>query len=252
MSTFAADTSLVLTRELRPVVRDPFSVIFAMVQPLVFLALFGPLLDQVSGLGTASSLQWFVPGIVVMSALFAASTTGANLQQDIKTGAHERLLVTPLDRSALLVGRAFKEVVPVLLQTAIIVAVTIPFGFRFEPLGAVAGLLIVAAFAVGLGALSHALALAAKDNDWVFWGVQQTLLFPLLLLSGMLLPIEGAPGWMQALSQANPLTHVVDAERALFDGRFAEASVGWGVLSALVVLAVGLWVGVRATKASAA
>ena len=252
MSTFAADTSLVLTRELRPVVRDPFSVIFAMVQPLVFLALFGPLLDQVSDLGTGSSLQWFVPGIVVMSALFAASTTGANLQQDIKTGAHERLLVTPLDRSALLVGRAFKEVVPVLLQTAIIVAVTIPFGFRFEPLGAVAGLLIVAAFAVGLGALSHALALAAKDNDWVFWGVQQTLLFPLLLLSGMLLPIEGAPGWMQALSQANPLTHVVDAERALFDGRFAEASVGWGVLSALVVLAVGLWVGVRATKASAA
>jgi ABC-2 type transport system permease protein len=252
VSTFAADTSLVLTRELRPVVRDPFSVIFAMVQPLVFLALFGPLLDQVSGLGTASSLQWFVPGIVVMSALFAASTTGANLQQDIKTGAHERLLVTPLDRSALLVGRAFKEVVPVLLQTAIIVAVTIPFGFRFEPLGAVAGLLIVAAFAVGLGALSHSLALAAKDNDWVFWGVQQTLLFPLLLLSGMLLPIEGAPGWMQALSQANPLTHVVDAERALFDGRVAEASVGWGVLSALVVLAVGLWVGVRATKASAA
>ena len=251
MSTFAADTSLVLTRELRPVVRDPFSVIFAMVQPLVFLALFGPLLDQVSGLGTASSLQWFVPGIVVMSALFAASTTGANLQQDIKTGAHERLLVTPLNRSALLVGRAFKEVVPVLLQTAIIVAVTIPFGFRFEPLGAVTGLLIVAAFAVGLGALSHALALAAKDNDWVFWGVQQTLLFPLLLLSGMLLPIEGAPGWMQALSQANPLTHVVDAERALFDGRFAEASVGWGVLSALLVLAVGLWVGVRATKASA-
>jgi ABC-2 type transport system permease protein len=187
-----------------------------------------------------------------MSALFAASTTGANLQQDIKTGAHERLLVTPLNRSALLVGRAFKEVVPVLLQTAIIVAVTIPFGFRFEPLGAVAGLLIVAAFAVGLGALSHSLALAAKDNDWVFWGVQQTLLFPLLLLSGMLLPIDGGPGWMQALSQANPLTHVVDAERALFDGRFAEAAVGRGVLSALVVLAIGLWVGVRATKASAA
>jgi ABC-2 type transport system permease protein len=246
MSSIVMDTSIVFTRELRPLARSPFSVIFTMVQPLFFLALFGPLLSQVTGLETGSSLQWFVPGIIVMSALFGASSTGANLLLEMQTGSHERMLVTPLHRSSLLIGRALKEVVPVLAQAVVIVAAVLPFGFRLEPAGALAGVLIVAVFAVGLGALSHALALASTDNDWMFWGVQQTLLFPLLLLSGMLLPIDGGPGWMQALSKVNPLTHVVNAERALFSGSLAEASVLYGALAALTVFVVGLAVGIRA------
>jgi ABC-2 type transport system permease protein len=251
MSSIATDTSIVFTRELRPLVRDPFSVIFTMVQPLVFLALFGPLLSQVTDLGTGSSLQWFVPGIVVMSALFGASTTGSNLQLEMQTGSHERMLVTPLHRSALLVGRALKEIVPVFAQAVIIVAVVVPFGFRPEPAGLI-GLAILAVFAVGLGALSHSLAIASRGNDWVFWGVQQTLLFPLLLLSGMLLPIDGGPGWMQGLSKVNPLTHVVDAERALFAGELTEASVLYGAVSAVAVLVLGLTVGIRAIRRGSA
>ncbi len=246
--TFITDTSIVLTRELRPLSRDPFSIIFSMVQPLVFLALFGPLLSQVSGLPTSESLQWFVPGIIVMSALFAASTTGANLQLEMQTGSHERMLVTPMRRSALLVGRALKEVVPVLGQAAIIVAVTIPFGFRPQPTALLA-VAMVAVFAVGLGALSHVLALQTQGNEWMFWAVQQTLLFPLLLLSGMLLPIDAdSPGWMQALSTINPLTHVVDASRALFDGDVYTASVAWGLIAAVATFAAGLWIGIGAMR----
>ena len=248
MTSIATDTSIVLTRELRPLVRSPFSMIFTLVQPLVFLALFGPLLSQVTGLDTGTSLQWFVPGIIVMSALFGASSTGANLLLEMSTGSHERMMVTPLHRSSLLLGRALKETVPVLVQAVVIVALVIPFGFRLELAGALLGAAIVAVFAVGLGALSYSLALASKDNDFMFWGVQQTLLYPLLLLSGMLLPLEGGPGWMQALSKANPLTHVVDAERALFDGRLGEAAVLWGALSAVAVCALGLWVGIKAVN----
>ena len=106
------DTRLVLQRELRPLLSEPFSVLFSLVQPLFFLALFGPLLVSVSGLGEAASLQWFVPSILVMSALFGASTTGANLTQEIHSGSHERMLVTPLARPSLLMGRALKEIVP--------------------------------------------------------------------------------------------------------------------------------------------
>lgn len=248
MTAIAADTSIVLTRELRPLVRSPFSMIFTLVQPLVFLALFGPLLSQVTGLDTGTSLQWFVPGIIVMSALFGASSTGANLLLEMSTGSHERLMVTPLHRSALLLGRALKETVPVLVQAVVIVAITVPFGFRLELAGALTGAVIVAVFAVGLGALSYSLALASKDNDFMFWGVQQTLLYPLLLLSGMLLPLEGGPGWMQALAKVNPLTHVVNAERALFDGRVGEADVLWGAVAAVAVCALGLWVGIRAVS----
>ena len=249
--SLVTDTSIVFTRELRPLVRSPFSMIFTMVQPLFFLILFGPLLSQVTGLDTGSSLQWFVPGIIVMSALFGASSTGANLLLEMQSGSHERMLVTPLNRSSLLVGRALKEIVPVLAQAVLIVLVVLPFGFRFEPAGALLGALIVAVFAVGLGALSHALALASKDNDFMFWGVQQTLLFPLLLLSGMLLPLDGGPGWMQALSKVNPLTHVVDAERALFDGSLTDASVLYGTLAAAIVFAIGLAVGVKAVHRGA-
>ena len=252
MSALVTDTSIVLTRELRPLVRSPFSVVFTMVQTLVFLGLFGPLLSQVTGLDTGSSLQWFVPGIIVMSALFGASSTGANLLLELQTGSHERMLVTPIHRSALLLGRALKEMVPVLAQALLIVAVVMPFGFRLEVAGALVGLAMVAAFAVGLGALSHALALASKDNEFLFWGVQQTLLFPLLLLSGMLLPTEGGPGWLQSLSKANPLTHVVDAERALFAGDLADAAVLHGALAAVGVLIVGLVVGTRAVRAGSA
>jgi len=242
------DTTIVLVRELRPTLRNPFSVIFSMVQPLFFLALFGPLLISVTGIGTAATLQSFVPGILVMSALFASSTTGANLLMEIQSGSHERMLVTPLSRPSLLMGRALKEIVPLVAQASLIVAVTIPFGFEFSLGGAVLGLVVLATFGVGLGALSYSLALAVKSEDWIFWSVQQTLLFPLLLLSGMLLPLEDGPGWLQTLSKVNPLTHIVDAERALFAGDLTDVVVLWGALAALGTAAVGLTVGIRSMQ----
>ena len=74
MSTFVADTVNVMSRELKPVWREPMAVVFAMIQPLVFLGLFAPLLPEMAGGGSA--LQWFVPGIVAMTALMGASFTG--------------------------------------------------------------------------------------------------------------------------------------------------------------------------------
>lgn len=244
-TTMVTDTVTVFNRELRPVLRDPFSVIFTMVQPLFFLALFAPLLPAVEG---GSALQWFVPGIVVMSCLFGTSSTGANLLFEIQTGSHERMLVSPLRRPALIVGRALKEIVPTLVQAVVVVAVTIPFGFRLHLLGALLGLLVLAVFCMGLGALSYTLALASKDSEWMFWGVQQTLLFPLMLLAGMLLPVESGPGWLQALSRFNPLTYVVEAERALFNGEIVSAAVGGGLVAAVVVAVLGLFVGTRAMR----
>ncbi len=246
MTNLVTDTGVVFSRELRPILRNPFTVIFTMVQPLVFLALFAPLLPDEIG------LQWFVPGIVVMSCLFGTSMTGSNLLFEIQTGSHERMLVAPLRRPALLVGRALKEIVPLVAQASLIVAVVIPFGFRLEPAGALIGVVVLAAFGVGLGALSYTLALAVRSEDWIFWSVQQTLIFPLLLLSGMLLPIEDGPGWLRFLSKFNPLTHIVDAERLLFDGDLADAQVLYGVLAAVGVAVVGLTVGVRAMQRATA
>jgi len=242
-----ADTWNVMVRELRPVFREPASVLFAMVQPLVFLGLFAPLLPQVEN---GSALQWFVPGIIAMTALMGASFTGANLMQEIITGSHERLLVSPLSRSSLLVGRALKEVVPMLMQAAIILLVVTPFSFDLHLDGVLVGMVILALFSVGVGALSFALALVSKDQEWMFWTVQQTLIFPVLLLAGVLLPLEGAPGWLEVAADLNPMKYVVEAERALFAGSFPADTVAYGFVGAAVVAVLGLGVGLRAMKRS--
>lgn len=248
-----SDVLLVLVRELRPVVREPFSVVFGLVQPLVFLALFGPLLAGSVGAGLPSTdvWLWFVPSVLVMTTLFGTSTTGSNLQEELISGSYERMLVTPLSRSSQIVGRALKEIVPLVAQALLVVLVMLPFGLRPSPVGVVLGLALLAVLGVGLGAFSYALALAVRSQEWMFWAVQQTFLFPLMILSGLLLPLETGPRWMQVASTVNPLRWVVDAERALFAGDLAASSVGWGFLAAGLTAAAGLTVGVRAILRSA-
>lgn len=249
-ANLARDVWNVLTRELKPVLRDPFTLIFSLLQPLVFLGLFAPLLISGSNAPAGETLQWFVPGVLVMIVLFGTGATGSNLQYEMMTGSHERTLVAPLARSSLLIGRALKEVAPIVIQSVIIVVIAWPFGFSFNPLGLLAGLGLLAVFGVGLGSLSYTLALGTKDREWLFWGVQQSLIFPLLILSGMLLPLDDGPAWMRVVASVNPVNWVVQAERALLAGDFGAMTVAWGWVSALAVCVVGLLVGVRAIRRS--
>ncbi len=248
MSTLVSDTRAVFLREISLVLRDPFSIIFSLVQPLVFLGLFGPLLAgsiDPAALGGASPLQWFLPGVIVMICLFGTGAAGSNLLFEISLGSYERVLASPIRRSSILIGRALKEMAPLVVQAALIVVVSIPFGFRLYPVHVLAGLLLLGVFGVGVGAFSYALAIASRKREWMFWAVQQSLLFPLLILSGMMLPLESGPAWMRAIGAFNPLTYIVNAERALFSGSFSDPAVGWAVLAALLTCAAGLWVGVR-------
>lgn len=244
----ARDTWFVFVRELRPVLRDPFSLIFSLLQPLVFLGLFGPLLVGNSGEPAAETLRWFVPGILVMIALFGTATTGSNLLFEIQTGSHERTLVAPISRSALLLGRALKEMAPIAVQAAVIALITIPFGFTVNPAGMIVGLVLLAVFGMGFGALSYALALASRNNDWMFWGIQQAVIFPLMILSGMLLPLDNGPEWMKIVAGFNPVAYIVDAERALFAGDLGDIDVLWGFVAAVVTAALGLFVGIKAMR----
>ncbi|MDQ0649383.1 ABC-type multidrug transport system permease subunit [Microbacterium natoriense] len=244
------DTKNVLIRELKPVLRDPFTLIFSLLQPLVFLGLFAPLLVGSSGRPADETLAWFVPGVLVMIVLFGTGATGSNLQYEMMTGSHERTLVAPLARSSLLVGRALKEIAPIVVQALVISALAWPFGFAIDVPGLIVGLALLAVFGVGLGSLSYSLALATKDREWLFWGVQQALIFPLLILSGMLLPLDEGPGWMRAVASVNPVNWVVQAERALFAGDLGDVTVLWGWVAALAVAVIGITVGVRAIRRS--
>lgn len=245
--TVFRDTAVVYAREIRPNLYEPLALTFNLVQPLIFLLLYGPLLGEVPGL--VSPWQWFVPGILVMLCL-TSTTAGAgyNLLLEMQTGSHERLLVTPLSRSALLIGRALKDVVVLLAQAVLIMLAVLPFGFQLYPLGVLVGLLLLATLGIGLGGLSYALAIAVKNQEWIFWMVNQTFLLPLLILAGMLLPLEMGPEWMRVVSRVNPLTYIVEAERALFAGDFSQPSVLAGALVALAIAAGGLTLGIRAMR----
>jgi ABC-2 type transport system permease protein len=124
----------------------------------------------------------------------------------------------------------------------------LPFVVRFHLIGSVLGLLLLAVLGLGVGALSHALAIACRKNHETFYAVQQTLLFPLLFLSGLMLPLELAPRWMALAASANPITYIADATRALFNGQVFVAEVGRGAVVVIGLAAVGLALGARGMR----
>ncbi|MCP2258261.1 ABC-2 type transport system permease protein [Streptoalloteichus tenebrarius] len=243
------DVRTVFSREFAPVLREPLSLIFAMGQPLLFLFLFGSILSGTPGLGDGGpAWQWFVPGILVMMCLSGPMMAGYSLLVELLGGSMERMLVTPLNRTAMLVGRTLKEFVILLAQAVLIIVLAVPLGFRPHLAGALAGLVVLVVFGTGLGALSFLLAIRSQPSGQLFWTLTQMVLYPLMLLSGMMLPVEYGPAWLRVIAAFNPVSHIVDAERALFAGRFGEISVLYGGVAALAIAVVGLWLGTRAMR----
>ncbi|GAA3026137.1 ABC transporter permease [Streptosporangium longisporum] len=246
---FLRDTATVFSREVTPMFREPLGLLFTMGQPLLFLFLFGPLLGQTQSFaGQGSHWQWFVPGILIMMCLSGPMMAGYMLLVELIGGSMERMLVTPLDRTAMLVGRTLKEFVALLAQAVLIIALAVPLGFRLHPAGVLAGLVMLVVFGVGLGALSFVLAIASRPGGDLFYGVTQLVMFPLMLLSGVLLPMDSGPGWLQTAAALNPISYIVEAERSLFSGRFADTSVLYGTVAACAIAVIGLVTGTRAMR----
>jgi ABC-2 type transport system permease protein len=248
------DAITIFIRQLLPSLREPFGLVFGMLQPLVFLAFFGPLLGGVvdvpgmDAFGAGDTWLWFVPAVLIMLALFGTTGTGYLLLTEMQTGSHERLMVTPMNRTAMLAGRTLHDVATLVVQSVLIVVVMLPFGMRPHPLGVVLALLIMAVLGLAVGALSHALAIACRRSQETFYMVQSSVMFPLLFLSGLMLPLDMGPGWMQTIGAWNPFTYIVDALRALFDGRLGDVVVLQGTASVLVLAVIGLWLGTRAMR----
>ncbi|GII85059.1 transport permease protein [Sphaerisporangium siamense] len=245
---FLRDVATVFVREVAPVSRAPVLLFLAMVQPLLLLFLFGPMLAGAQGFGGGAPWQWFVPGILIMMCLTGPMMAGYSMLIELMGGSLERMLVTPLNRTAMLVGRVLKEFVILLVQAVLIIGLALPLGFRPSPAGVLAGLALLIVFGTGLGALSFVLAIASRPDGNLFWGVTQMLLFPLMLLSGVLLPTDYGPAWLRTAAAFNPVSYIVEAERALFAGRAVDLAVLYGALSACAVGAVGLALGTRAVR----
>jgi ABC-2 type transport system permease protein len=240
---FVTDAALSFRREIGPTLRSWYYILFGIIQPLLYLGLFVPLITGVPGAEGGGALQWFVPGMVAMLVLFTTVQCGWALTEELLSGSFERFLATPMSRPAILVGRALKELAPLLVQALIIIVVAAPFGLALYPLTMLIGLGLFLLFGVGVAALSYALAMATKRDGSLFYLVSHSVSLPLMLLGGVLLPMSNAPNWLYIASRFNPLSYLVDAERALFRGELWTAEVGYGIAVAAIVAVVGLTIG---------
>lgn len=234
-------TWLIFRRSLGQSLRNPAWVLIGVFQPLVYLALFGPLLipivQSTPGFPPGDAWQVFVPALVVQQVVFGTLFVGFGLIAEYRAGVIERMRVTPASRTALLLGRALKDVVVLVLQSVLLVVLALLFGLRAPLGGVLLALALVAVAGLAMSCASYALALRLKSEE-ALGPVFNTFGLPLLLLSGVLLPMSVAPDWLFTLSRANPFAHIVEAERALFRGDVGDPAVliGVGVTAALTAL----------------
>ena len=240
---FLRECSIVFRRQIRMNLRNPAWVIIGMLQPVLYLLLFGPLLKPLIGqFGAANAYTFLVPGLLVQLGLFGAFFAGFSLIGEWREGVIENERVTPASRGSLLVGRLMRDVLQILVQALILVVLGYVVGMRGSFVGVIVGVLITVVIGGACAAASNALGLATKSED-VMAPVINVVMMPVLLLSGILLPMTIGPAWLERASDFMPIRHVVDAVRQSFAGDLASSSVLWGSLWAVGLFALAVWWG---------
>jgi ABC-2 type transport system permease protein len=212
-------------------------------QPVLYLVLFGPLLKPlVDQFGADNAYTFLVPGLLVQLGMFGAFFAGFGLIGEWREGVVEAERVTPANRTALLVGRLSRDVVQLFVQALILVALGWAMGMRASAVGVVVGISLTLLIGGACAAASNALALTTKSED-VMAPVINMVMMPVLLLSGILLPMTIGPAWLQRTSDFMPFRWVVDAVRDTFGGDFATSQLMWGATWSLVLFGLALWWG---------
>jgi ABC-2 type transport system permease protein len=249
MTAALAQTRSMTIRHLRELWRQPWYVAITLVQPLIWLLLFGALFEravEIPGFG-GDYVDFLTPGIVVMTALFTAGWSGMGVIEDLNRGVMDRFLVSPVSRGSLIAGRLGQLAITIAIQSLVVVGLGLAVGARFP--GGLAGVPVLVVCSVllawAVGALSIGLALVARQEETLIGAVQLVVL-PATFLSAGLMKQSLAPGWVQSIARFNPVDWAVDAGReALGTG------VDWNLVASRVGLlallaAVCGWVATRA------
>ncbi|WP_327357340.1 ABC transporter permease [Streptomyces sp. NBC_01304] len=233
-------------RQLMAVVRQPAYLVMMLIQPAIWLFLFGNLFKKVvelGGFGTTTYLDYLVPGIVVMSALNSSMWAGMGTLEEIERGTLNRFLTTPVSRGALMNANVVQNGVSTALQSVIIVLLGKLGGADYP--GGIGGLaiLIVASVLLGaiFGALSNAMGMLVRQRESII-GINTFLMLPLTFLSSAFMAPAQMPGWMQAIADWNPVNWAMVAGRSAMSDSPAWGDVlsrGGGLL-ALTVASVWL------------
>ncbi|MDB5506077.1 MAG: multidrug transporter permease [Devosia sp.] len=244
---FFRDTWIVFSRAMRLSLRQPLWVLIGLMQPILYLTLFGPLLVGMAnapGFPAGDAWQIFVPGLLVQLGIFGGLFVGFGIIAEWRSGVIDRMMVTPANRTALIAGRALRDVVVIVTQAIVLCGAAYFFGLRVPIWALLVGLVLVGLLGAAFSFISNAIGIATKSED-ALAPLVNALALPILLLSGILLPMTLAPRWLQIVSDFNPFKHIVDALRALFRGELMTPTVGLGLLLAVVLVLLGAWIGNR-------
>lgn len=242
------DTWLVFGRYFGIFIHNPVWVFLGVLQPVLYLVLFAPLLKPISemrGFPPGGAYKVFVPGLLVQLGMFGAAGVGFSLISELRMGVIERLRVTPISRVALLFGRALRDMLSIIIQSLILILISIPFGLSgLNVVDVVIVLALIGLIGLLTASVAYAVALAVRSED-SYAPIVFTSTLPILLLSGVLLPMSIAPQWLQNIAAANPLLYAVDAARHIFNGSLGDPSVVKGVVIMAVLCVVAVVVGAR-------
>ncbi len=247
LSGVVSDPLHLAGRGVRALLRQPWFVAVTLVQPVVWLLLFGALFENVVPSPTGDYIAYLTPGIAVMSALFSSGWAGMGFITDAERGVMDRLLVSPVRRGSVMTGSLLYQQVTTVVQTLVILGLGLATGARFPGgllitlvfLGAV--ILLAAAFA----SYSNALALLLRSQESLIGAVNFVVL-PLSFLSSMLVPADRLPGWIAAIAKWNPVEWTVLVGRQML----AE-DVDWGLVGSRLAALAGLAVVAAALAARA-
>ncbi len=236
IANFAGGTLTIAELEARKLHHDSTELITRAVQPALWLLIFGEVLAQVRAIptGNLSYMDFMTPGILAQSVLFIAIFYGIAVIWERDLGILHKLLASPAPRAALVLGKALSAGERGLSQAAIIYLLALALGVRINwTILAILGVLVVVILGSALFSTFSLIVACLVRTRERFMGVGQLLTMPLFFASNAIYPISIMPGWLQAISQVNPLTYEVDALRALM---VVGAPTVYGVMLDLAIL----------------
>ena len=242
--TLAHDVWLVFQRQMLLLIRTPIWIAVAVIQPIIYLALFAPMLKQaLVSVGSpdtyAEAYLVYVPGLLVSISCFGGIFSGFGLLAELRAGVIERVRVTPVSRQALLLGRALREVVNMLFQAVFITVLALAFGLRVPVADLLLAYVLFFLLALLSVTASYAIALVIR-NEAALGPVYNVIAQPIMLIAGVLLPIAFAPLWLKRVADWNPFYWATSAMRALFANHLSQNVVWEGALVVVGLTVVSL------------
>lgn len=253
MLKFIHDSWLIFCSALRTTLRNPAWVAIGLFQPICYMLLFAPLLKNligVPGFPSGGAYNIFTPGLMLMMAIFGAGFAGFGVIGRLREGVIERWRVTPVSRLAMMVGIITVDLLNLLVQTILLLIIGLLLGFQPNIGGML--LLVVLLLIAGtvMASCSYAVALVLKNESSLAATVNLFAL-PLLLLSGVMLPLTLAPDVLQNIAKANPFAYAVTAARALVNGNFGDVAIIQAFTIFVIAAALALFWATRAIRKAA-